>query len=79
MEIELGAHTDSQASAVYNLRLSNKRAASALEYLVQNGISRKRLRSKGYGESRPLIMCPNNDCTPQEHATNRRCNFIILK
>ena len=79
MEIEIGAHTDSQASDVYNLRLSNRRAASALEYLVQNGINRKRLRSKGYGESRPLIVCPKNDCTPQEHATNRRCNFIILK
>jgi len=79
MEIEIGAHTDSQASDVYNLRLSNRRAASALEYLVQNGINRSRLKSKGYGESRPLILCPNNDCTPQEHATNRRCNFIILK
>ena len=79
MEIEVAAHTDSQASDVYNLRLSNRRAASALEYLVQNGISRKRLKSKGYGESKPLIVCPKNDCTPQEHATNRRCNFIILK
>ena len=79
MEIEIGAHTDSQASDVYNLRLSNRRAASALEYLVQNSINRSRLKSKGYGESRPLILCPNNDCTPQEHATNRRCNFIILK
>lgn len=79
MEIELGAHTDSRASDVYNLRLSNRRAASALEYLVENGIARKRLTSKGYGESKPLIICPNNDCTETEHATNRRCNFIILK
>ncbi|WP_264520682.1 OmpA family protein [Flavobacterium sp. N1994] len=79
MEIEIGAHTDSRASDVYNLRLSNKRAASALEYLVKNGIDRKRLRSIGYGETKPLIICPKNDCTPAEHATNRRCTFMILK
>jgi outer membrane protein OmpA-like peptidoglycan-associated protein len=79
MEIEIGSHTDSRASEMYNLRLSNKRAASALEYLVQNGIDRKRLRSIGYGETRPLIICPKNDCTEAEHATNRRCTFMILK
>src|SRR6218665_155018 len=79
MEIEIGSHTDSRASDMYNLRLSNRRAASALEYLVKNGIDRKKLRSVGYGESKPLIICPNNDCTEQEHATNRRCTFMILK
>jgi peptidoglycan-associated lipoprotein len=79
MEIEIGSHTDSRASDMYNLRLSNKRAASALEYLVQNGIERKRLRSIGYGESKPLIICPKNDCTEAEHASNRRCTFMILK
>ncbi|MCF6133024.1 OmpA family protein [Flavobacterium wongokense] len=79
MEIEIGSHTDSRASDMYNLRLSNKRAASALEYLVQNGIDRKRLRSIGYGETKPLIICPKNDCTEAEHAANRRCTFMILK
>jgi outer membrane protein OmpA-like peptidoglycan-associated protein len=79
MEIQIGSHTDSRATAVYNLRLSNKRAASALEYLVQNGIDRKRLLSVGYGETKPLIICPKNDCTEEEHATNRRCTFMILK
>jgi peptidoglycan-associated lipoprotein len=61
------------------LRLSNRRAASALEYLVEKGIDRKRLRSIGYGESRLLIICPKNDCTPAEHASNRRCTFRVLK
>ena len=79
MEIQIGSHTDSRASSMYNLRLSNKRAASALEYLVQNGIERKRLSSVGYGETKPLIICPKNDCTEEEHATNRRCTFMILK
>ena len=79
MEIQIGSHTDSRASEIYNLRLSNRRAASALEYLVQNGIERRRLKSVGYGESKPLIICPKNDCTEAEHATNRRCTFMILK
>lgn len=78
MEIELGAHTDSRASDMYNLRLSNRRAASALEYLVKNGIQRKRLRYKGYGERVPLINC-GNECNEQQHSINRRCEFIILR
>jgi peptidoglycan-associated lipoprotein len=80
MEIELGAHTDSRASTTYNLLLSNRRAAATLEYLVKQGIDRKRLRSKGYGESVPLIKCGDaKKCTEQEHSINRRCEFIILK
>jgi len=80
MEIELGAHTDSRASNTYNLLLSNRRAASTLEYLVKNGINRKRLRSRGYGETVPLIKCGSErTCTEQEHSINRRCEFIILR
>ncbi|MDY0089839.1 MAG: OmpA family protein [Flavobacteriaceae bacterium] len=78
MEVELGAHTDSRASDAYNLRLSHNRAASTLEYLVENGIARRRLRSKGYGERVQLIPCGDN-CTETEHAINRRVEFIILK
>ncbi|MGG7037034.1 MAG: OmpA family protein [Flavobacterium sp.] len=79
MEIQIGSHTDSRASAYYNLRLSKKRAASALEYLVKNGIEKRRLFSVGYGETKPLIICPKNDCSEEEHAVNRRCTFMITK
>lgn len=78
MEVELGAHTDSRASYTYNMILSNKRAASALEYIARNGIKRRRLSSRGYGESVPLIKC-GDQCTEQQHSINRRCEFIILK
>ncbi len=78
MEIELGAHTDSRASDMYNMLLSNRRAAATLEYLVKNGINRKRLKSKGYGETMPLIKC-GAGCTEQQHSINRRCEFIITK
>ncbi|WP_053977820.1 OmpA family protein [Mangrovimonas xylaniphaga] len=78
MEVQLGAHTDSRSSEEYNLNLSNNRAQSTLEYLVANGIERSRLRSKGYGESQPLVDC-KDDCTEEEHSINRRCEFLILK
>ncbi|MEC4003734.1 OmpA family protein [Flavobacterium sp. SUN052] len=78
MEVQIGAHTDSRASEMYNLILSNNRAASTLEYLVNKGIDRKRLRSKGYGESVPLVKC-GDKCTEAEHSINRRCEFRVLK
>ena len=78
MEIQLGAHTDSRASFDFNLDLSDKRAKSALEYLVQNGIARERLTSIGYGETKPLVPCGDN-CTETEHSINRRVEFLILK
>ena len=79
MYIKIDAHTDSRASATYNVILSDKRASATLDYLVKNGIDIKRLQSKGYGESEPLIDCANRNCTEQEHSINRRCEFIILK
>lgn len=78
MEIQLAAHTDNRASDLHNLHLSHQRAAATLEYLVANGIDRKRLRSKGYGERVPLVKC-DGDCSEEEHAINRRCEFMILK
>lgn len=80
MEIELGAHTDSRASNTYNLMLSNRRAAATMDYLLSRGIDKKRMRSKGYGETVPLIPCGDGaSCTEAEHSINRRCEFIILK
>lgn len=79
IQIELGAHTDSRATEEYNQVLSEKRAASTLEYLVQKGIERNRLQSKGYGETIPLVLCEEALCTEEQHAANRRCEFIILK
>ena len=78
MEIQLGAHTDSRAGFDFNLDLSEKRARATLEYLVKNGISRERLTSKGYGETKPLVPCGEN-CTENEFSINRRCEFLILK
>ena len=78
MEVQLGAHTDNRSSFEYNMKLSNNRAQSSLEYLISNGISANRLRAIGYGESQLLVNCGEN-CTESEHAVNRRCEFIITR
>jgi peptidoglycan-associated lipoprotein len=54
--VELGSHTDSRASDAYNLELSNRRAQSVVNYLIEKGISRERLVAKGYGESQPKMV-----------------------
>ena len=77
IRIELGAHTDFRGRDDYNMNLSDRRAASAMKYLISRGISKDRLTWKGYGESQPVIDC--NSCTEEEHKTNRRVEFIILE
>ncbi|MFW6222767.1 MAG: OmpA family protein [Bacteroidota bacterium] len=54
--IELMAHTDSRGSKEANIKLSQKRAQSCIDYLVENGISEDRLVAKGYGESQPKTV-----------------------
>lgn len=78
MKIEINAHTDARGSANYNLKLSDKRAASARKYLITNGIDASRLVSKGYGETQPKEDCQSN-CTEAQHESNRRIEFVIVE
>lgn len=54
--IELGAHTDSRGSLDYNYELSQKRAQSVVNYLIERGIPTERLKAKGYAQSQPKIV-----------------------
>lgn len=54
--IELGAHTDLKGSDEYNLKLSDRRAQSVVDYLIKTGIEPERLTAKGYGESMPKTI-----------------------
>lgn len=79
LKIEIGSHADARGSDKYNMGLSERRAASTLEYLVENGIDRNRLTSKGYGESMPLNDCTEpTGCTNEQYAKNRRSEFTIM-
>ncbi len=73
--IELGSHTDERGSADYNRVLSQKRAQSAVDYIVAHGIAKERITAKGYGEDDPAIKGAK---TEEDHQANRRTTFKVL-
>ncbi|MBE8723665.1 flagellar motor protein MotB [Flavobacterium sp. KB82] len=78
MEIEIGSHTDSRGNDKFNEDLSQKRANSTREFIIQSGINAKRVTAKGYGEYVPIIKCKTDDsCSEEEHELNRRSEFVI--
>lgn len=78
MVIEIGSHTDSRGNAKFNESLSQKRANSTREFIIQSGIDAKRVTAKGYGESVPIVKCKTDDaCSEEEHELNRRSEFVI--
>lgn len=81
IKIELSSHTDSVDTEEYNLWLSQKRAESAVSYIVKRGIAPDRIIPKGYGESRPIARNTNPDGTdnPAGRQRNRRTEFKILE
>lgn len=77
--IEIGSHTDSRAPSDYNLKLSQKRAESCVNYLVLHNIAKDRLVPVGYGETKLVNDCADGvDCTDEQHQENRRTTFRIL-
>lgn len=79
LKIELSSHTDSRGSNTYNEALSQRRAQSAVDYLVTKGIARDRMVAKGYGETRLVNRCADGvACSAAEHQANRRTEVTIL-
>ena len=78
MIIMIKAHTDNRGSDTYNLNLSDRRAKSTVQYILSKGVDAARISGKGYGESEPKIAC-GDECTEEEHAQNRRSEFLIVK
>lgn len=77
--VELASHTDSRGGSSYNEQLSQKRAEGVVDYLVSQGIDRKRLKAVGYGESELRNRCTDGvSCTEDEHARNRRTEMRVL-
>ncbi len=74
-KIAIEGHTDSRASAAYNQRLSERRAAAVKDYLVKKGVADgARMTTVGYGKSRPIA----NNSTPARRFQNRRVEIVIL-
>lgn len=80
LKLEIGAHTDSKGSSERNMTLSEKRAKTVRDYIVNSGIESKRIASKGYGETKLKNNCGDNQpCSEAEHAQNRRIEFKIIE
>ncbi|MCC7301584.1 MAG: OmpA family protein [Bacteroidia bacterium] len=75
MEIEIEGHTDDVGSDAANLTLSRNRAKSVLDYLVSKGVNAARIKSNGFGETKPIA----DNKTDDGKALNRRVQFTISK
>ena len=76
--IELSSHTDSRGKSDYNMVLSQRRAQSAVDYIVSRGIKSSRITAKGYGESQLVNACADGtQCSEEEHQKNRRTEFKV--
>ncbi len=73
--IQIGGHTDDVGEADSNKKLSEKRAESVVRALIALGVEKSRLKSKGFGESRPVA--PGK--TQKARKKNRRVDFIVLR
>ena len=78
VRIELSSHTDCRGRDAYNLSLSERRAKSAVDHLISKGIAKDRVKSKGYGKTKPSEDCKCAECTEEEHQRNRRTEFKVL-
>ncbi|MFC3199785.1 OmpA family protein [Parapedobacter deserti] len=75
----MSAHADSRGSADYNMKLTQRRADSAVAYLVSMGIAKDRLVARGYGATKLANHCAKGvECTEEEHQWNRRVEFFVI-
>ena len=72
------SHTDNRGTDRYNINLSDRRAKSTVQYIISKGIDASRISGKGMGELEPKVDC-GADCTEEQHAQNRRSEFLIVK
>ena len=84
IRIELAAHTDTRGSDKSNHILSQKRAETCVNYLIERGVDPERMVPVGYGESRPIVSdaqiaaLPSNEEREAAHQKNRRTVFQVL-
>ena len=77
MTVSIESHTDSKGPSSYNQRLSERRAKTTSQYVISKGIDEERITGIGKGEDEPKVDC-SQGCSKEEHAQNRRSEFIIV-
>ncbi len=79
IKLSMESHTDSRHTKAYNMSLSQRRAQATMQYLIDHGIDPKRLKARGFGESRLVNHCSDEvKCTEEEHQMNRRTELMII-
>ncbi|MCZ6898676.1 MAG: OmpA family protein, partial [Bacteroidetes bacterium] len=74
----IGAHADARGTFEYNLELSEKRANTVVEYLVERGISRNQIIARGFGEGLIINRCVDGvNCREEDHSLNRRAEIKV--
>lgn len=71
--VTIQGHADEQGTRIYNLALGERRANSAREYLISQGVSSSRIQVVSYGKERPLEICSAESC----YAKNRRAVTVL--
>jgi len=80
VNLEMKSHTDSRGPASYNMKLSEKRGKSVLDYLTAKGISASRVNAQAFGETQPVNKCKDGvKCTEAEYALNRRTETLVIE
>lgn len=84
MVIELGSHTDCRGAKAANKTLSDNRAKASAEYIKGRITNPTRISGMGFGEAKLKVNCPCegkvvSNCPEEEHAKNRRTEFIVKK
>ena len=80
VKIEVKSHTDSRGPESYNMKLSEKRGKSVIDYLTGKGIIVSRVSANAYGETELVNKCADGvSCTETEHAVNRRTEIIVVE
>jgi OOP family OmpA-OmpF porin len=74
-KFRLEGHADSEGSDMANVKLSQDRAASVKNFLIENGVAADRLTSQGFGESKPI----DNNNTEKGKSRNRRVEVKLVK
>jgi outer membrane protein OmpA-like peptidoglycan-associated protein/tetratricopeptide (TPR) repeat protein len=78
MVIFAKSHTDNRGKDKYNLNLSDRRAKATVQYIISKDISKERITGQGFGETELKVAC-GEECTEEQHAQNRRSEFLIVK
>ncbi len=80
VKLEMKSHTDSRGPASYNMKLSEKRGKSVLDYMSAKGISTSRVNAQAFGETQLVNKCKDGvKCTEAEHALNRRTETLVIE